>query len=202
MTEPRMIPSPTLARVEIDARLRALGYAPVGVTPRTHFRYRQQVWRDRSGSRVTLCEVHAIGERHVVLEGDAPDGLTGALEVVSRADILHAAAVATGPYEALPAVRRLCLLDYDALSPELHGHLERLLTAEDPFVRSAALAAAMNLVGEAVPWALELAASAETDEALRGDYERAAKRERAALAAARRSAGARKPAKARAGKRS
>ena len=178
MPDQRMIPSPTLRRVEIDARLRALGHVPVAIRPRTHGTYRQQTWRHPDGSSVLLCEVHVLGERLVMISSEAPDELARALEVVPRATILDEVLAAPGPRQALPWLRRLCLLEFDSVSPELREHLTRLLTADDLFVRSAALAAALSLAPGNAVWALELAAGAETEPSLREAYTRAHEAER------------------------
>lgn len=181
MLDRRMIPNPALARVDMDARLRALGYAPAGHEPRTHLRFRLQAWRRPDGSSVELCEAHVLGERYVMVRSEAPDELARALEVVPRATLLHEAGAAPGPREAMPWLRRLCLLEYDELSPELREHLTRALTSPDLLVRSAAIAAAVSLVGEHAVWALELVAKAETEPTLRAMYRRTAKAERARL---------------------
>jgi hypothetical protein len=88
---------------------------------------------------------------------------------------------APGPREALPWLRRLCLLDYEVLAPELREHLTRGLTAPDLVVRTATLAAAMGLTREHILWALELVATAETNTTLRTMYRRTIKAERAEL---------------------
>ena len=183
MPDQRMIPSPTLPRAEIDARLRALGHAPAGLQPRTHGSYRQQTWRHPDGSSVLLCEVHPLGERLAVISGDTPDALARALEVIPRATILHEAVAAPGPREALPWLRRLCLLEYDAVSPELREQLTRALTSDDLFVRSAAAAAALNLGPGQAGWALELVARAETEPTLREYYTRVLEAERSGSSA-------------------
>ncbi len=184
MPDLRMIPSPTLPRLEIDARLRALGHAPAGVDRRTHLRYRRQAWSHPDGASVVLCEAHVVGERFAQIRSDAPDELATALAAVPRATLLHEAGAASGPFAALPWLRRLCLLEHDAPSPELREHLTRLLTAPDLFVRSSATAAALGLDGEHAVWALELVASAETDPTLREMYTRTAEAERSRRSAA------------------
>lgn len=204
MPDLRMMPSPTLPRAELDARLRALGYARAGVEPRTHLGYRLETWRHPAGASVTLCEAHVLGERYASVHADALDELEQALEAVPRADLLQAAAAAPGPREALPWLRRLCLLEYDVLSPELREHLTRALTDPDLFVRSAATFAALTLTREHAAWALEVVAQAETDPSLRKMYARTAKAERTRLTEASTPAGEAKgrkpPAKKRAKK--
>lgn len=181
MPDQRVIPNPTLARAEIDARLRARGYVPAGHEPRTHLRYRLASWRHPDGNTATLCEAHVMGERYMNLSTDAPDDLTGALEVIPRAALLQAADAAPDPRQALPWLRRLCLLEHDVLSPELREHLTRVLTHTDLLVRSAAIAAALGLTREHGVWALELVARAETDATLRTMYKQTARAERAKL---------------------
>ncbi|MCY0989246.1 hypothetical protein OV203_19060 [Nannocystis sp. ILAH1] len=181
MPDLRMMPNPTLPRAELDARLRALGYAHAGLEPRTHLGYRLQTWRHPAGSSVTLCEAHVLGERCAIIHAETLDELTQALETVPYADLLQAAAAAPSPREGLPWLRRLCLLAYDVLSPELREHLTRALTDPDLFVRSAATAAALSLTGEHAVWALEVVAKAETEPSLRKMYARTAKGERARL---------------------
>jgi hypothetical protein len=202
MPDLRMIPDPSLPRAELDARLRALGYAPAGVEPRTHLGYRLQTWRHPAGSSVTLCDAHVIGERYASVHAEAPGELAQALQTVPRADLLQAAAAAPSPREALPWLRRLCLLEYDVLSPELREHLTRALTDPDLFVRSGATTAALSLTREHAAWALETVAKAETEPSLRKMYARTAKAERARLTEASTPSGERKqsPAKKRAKK--
>ncbi|PCC68644.1 hypothetical protein SAMN02745121_05318 [Nannocystis exedens] len=181
MPDLRMIPSPDLPRAELDARLRALGYARAGDEPRTHLRYRLRTWRHPAGSSVTLCEVHVTGERYAWVHAEALDDLSQALGALPRAALLQGADAAPSPREALPWLRRLCLLEYAVLSPELREHLTRALTDSDLLVRSSALAAALCLAREHAVWALEVVAKAETDPSLRKMYARTAKDERAKL---------------------
>ncbi|WAS91245.1 hypothetical protein [Nannocystis punicea] len=181
MPDVRMIPSPTLARAELDVRLRALGYARTPEEPRSHLRFRLQTWQHPAGASVILGEAHVTGERYVLVHGEAPDEVAQALDVLPRATLLREAEAAPGPREALPWLRRLCLLEYDAPSPELREHLTRALTAPDLMLRSSATAAAMGLTREHAVWALELVAKAETEPALRKMYARTAKAERARL---------------------
>src|SRR6187402_2303781 len=101
MLDRRIIPDPTLARAEIDARLRALGYTRAGVEPRTHSRYRLQSWRHPTGASVLLCEAHVVGERYVAVSSEANDELARTLDGVSRATMLREADAASGPFEAL-----------------------------------------------------------------------------------------------------
>jgi hypothetical protein len=176
-----MIPSPTLARAELDARLRALGYARTPEEPRSHLRFRLQTWQHPAGASVTLCEAHVTGERYALVHGEALDEVAQALDAIPRATLLREAEAAPGPLEALPWLRRLCLLEYDVLSPELREHLTRALTAPDLMIRSSATAAATGLTGEHAVWALELVAKAETEPALRKMYARTAKAQRARL---------------------
>jgi hypothetical protein len=196
MPDQRVIPNPTLARAEIDARLRARGYVPSDDEPRTHLRYRRTIWRHPDGNTATLCEAHVVGERYMNVSAEAPDDLLSALEAVPRAALLHAADAAPDPRRALPWLRRLCLLEHDVLSPELREHLTRVLTHPDLLVRSAAIAAALGLTREHVVWALERVAEAETNATLRTTYKRTARAERGKLTRAPRPAAARrKPAK-------
>lgn len=192
MPDLRMMPDPTLPRAELEARLRALGYARAGLEPRTHLGYRLQDWRHPAGASVTLCEAHVLGERYAIVHAEALEELTQALGTVPYADLLQAAAAAPSPREALPWLRRLCLLEYDVLSPELREHLTRALTDPDLFVRSAATFAALSLTKEHAVWALEVVAKAETEPSLRKMYARTAKKERARQTEASTPAGASK----------
>ena len=178
MLDQRMIPNPTLPRAEIDARLRALGHLPASIQPRTHASYRQQTWRRADGSSVLLCEVHPLGERLVALGGDALDELMRALEVIPRATLLQEAVHAPGPREALPWLRRLCLLEYDAASPELREQLTPLLGSDDLFVRSAAAAVILHLAPGQSVWALEILVQAETEPTQREWFTRTLEAER------------------------
>ncbi|MFY0534179.1 hypothetical protein [Nannocystis pusilla] len=97
MPDLRMMPNPTLPRAELDARLRALGYAHADLQPRTHLGYRLQTWRHPAGSSVILCEAHVLGERCAIVHAETLDELTRALETVPYADLLQAAAAAPSP---------------------------------------------------------------------------------------------------------
>jgi hypothetical protein len=170
MPDIRLIPDPTLARAEIDARLRALGHALVLDEPRTHQLQRRTIWQRADDSKVTLCEHHVVGERYAVVSGDGSAPAVEALAPVDRATLLtDGDRVAIS---AMPALRRLCLLERDEPSPELRAWLERALLAPELLVRTAAMAAALSLARAHALWALELAVQGEPVAALREQYRR------------------------------
>lgn len=177
MPDIRLIPDPTLARAEIDARLRALGLTLARDDARTHLLQRRVTWARGTDSSVTLCEHHVIGERYAVVAGDAAEEVTAALAPVDRATLL-ADDPATPTIAAMPALRRLCLLEREAPSPELRDRLARALAAPELLVRTAAMAAALTLAREHALWALELAVAGEPVEALRENYRRTLEAER------------------------
>jgi len=179
MPEARMIPDPTLARAEIDARLRALGYALVDDQRRTHTLQHTLTWQHADGTSVLLGEHHVLGERYVVVDGEVGERLAQALQPIPRATLLRELDAAPGLQQALPWLRRLCLLERGAPSDELRERLTRALAAPELFVRTAAMAAALCMARAHGLWALELAAGSEPVPELREKYVRTAAAERA-----------------------
>lgn len=179
MPEARKIPDPSLARAEIDARLRALGYALVDEQARSHSRHRTLTWQHADGGSLMLGEHHVMGERYVVIDGEVPESVVQALQPVPRATLLRELDAAPGLQQALPWLRRLCLLERDAPSDELRERLARALAAPELFVRTAAMAAALCLARTHGLWALELAAGSDPLPELRDKYARTVAAERA-----------------------
>lgn len=178
MPEAREIPDPSLARAEIDARLRALGYALVDEQARSHSRYHTLTWQHADGGSLMLGEHHVTGERYVVIAGEVPESVVQALRSVPRATLLRELDAVPG-LPALPWLRRLCLLEHDAPSDELRERLARALAAPELFVRTAAMAAALSLARKHGLWALELAAGSDPLPELRDKYARTLAAERA-----------------------
>ena len=169
MPEVRLIPDPTLARAEIAGRLRALGLTLAEEETRTHTRYRSSIWRRGDAASVRLVDHHVVGERLAVVDGDVHDDIVQALVPVDRTTLL-AAIVDPTTIAAMPALRRLCLLERDDPSPELRVLLARALQAPQLLLRTSAMAAALCLARAHARWALELAASDEPDAELRERY--------------------------------
>lgn len=169
MPEVRLIPDPTLARAEIAARLRALGLTLAEEETRTHTRFRSSVWTRGDAASVRMVDHHIVGERVAVVDGDAHDDIVQALAPVDRATLL-AALVDPTTITAMPALRRLCLLERDDPSPELRALLARALRAPLLLLRTSAMAAALCLARAHARWALELAASDEPVADLRERY--------------------------------
>lgn len=169
MPEVRLIPDPTLARAEIAARLRALGFMLVDEKMRTHTRHRSSIWMRGDAASVRLVDHHVVGERVAFVDVDAHDDIVQALAPVDRATLL-AAIVDPTTIAAMPALRRLCLLERDDPSPELLALLARALQAPQLLLRTSAMAAALCLARAHARWALELGASDEPVAELRERY--------------------------------
>ncbi|MDC0718136.1 hypothetical protein [Nannocystis bainbridge] len=170
MPEVRLIPDPTLARAEIVARLRALGLTLEEEATRKHTRTRT-IWMRGDAASVRLVDHHIVGERLAVVDGDMHDDIVQALAPVDRATLLATIADPT-TIAAMPALRRLCLLEHHDPSPELRVLLARALQAPLLLLRTSAMAAALCLAPPHALWALELAASHEPVAGLRERYSR------------------------------
>ncbi|RYE91878.1 MAG: hypothetical protein EOO75_07945, partial [Myxococcales bacterium] len=165
MAEHRFIPNLALTRHEIVERLGALGFRRVTDEPRTHLDNRTMTWEHASGARVAYQEHHIVGDRYLIADGKLPAGFNAALEPVHRLVLLRQVEAAPGLAEAMVGLRRLCLLERDAPSPELRAWLDRAFASPDLFVRQAAATAALFLERS---YALEILAGLAANEPHRG----------------------------------